>query len=356
MARTAFTRMDEPVHLMVGDSAGGTILNVRPRRDGIVARDNLAWGPCDADPVRHGEIRRAFWRAAQRERDRRAGQWSSRADLTISDRDDAGLFAARIRAFPEGRPLLFWTTEAWMDSLWFWWALDAIERAGVSRERCWVARPAAVGAPDDCLGFFAEVALNEAFDRRTPLDAGLFRSGAALWRKFAAASPAGFDPARRQGVRRIPSLSRLGERHSWFFPRLEEAEGRLRLSHFDQGLLDRFDRGAWRTAHAALCYAPDLLADYVHLIGDGSMVDRLHAWAAHRPDDPALLSRREDGAGWAGASFRLTPLGERIRRDGLDHPSEAPPMFVGGCEVYAGERPWVRLADGVSWRLARLRR
>jgi hypothetical protein len=50
----------------------------------------------------------------------------------------------------------------------------------------------------------------------------------------------------------------------------------------------------------------------------------------------------------------LTPCGKRLRDHGLNRPTDAPPMFRGGCPLYA-ERPiWARRQRGGEWRIEEL--
>jgi hypothetical protein len=128
----------------------------------------------------------------------------------------------------------------------------------------------------------------------------------------------------------------------------------LRLSGLDQVLLDHLGTDAWVRPHHFL-QDRRFFEEFLFLIGDESLLARLHAWAVHNPTDPVLLARQVAGASdWTNRAYRLTPLGERLRRHGLDSPHQAPPLFVGGCRVYTGTNPWVRRTNGHDWRIERL--
>ncbi|HUG89698.1 MAG TPA: hypothetical protein VML55_02620, partial [Planctomycetaceae bacterium] len=84
---------------------------------------------------------------------------------------------------------------------------DAALQARVAVERVWLAEPTAVEGPGPgcaLLGEYPTAALAEAFERSTPVGAGLLRAGASLWRKYAGSSPRLFDLARRRGNRFFP--------------------------------------------------------------------------------------------------------------------------------------------------------
>lgn len=345
-------QIDEPVHILLGASAAGTIRGCTT----IVLTDNLAWGPADPDPVRHGEKRKAFWRDWLLEGPWSVTAWERRKWLNAvaTEITSSAELATAIAAYPENRPLLLWTAASWKERLSFWWALDAICQTGLPRERFWVAQPQLTQYAEPSLGCFCREQLEAAFACRTPLDHGLLRSGATLWRKYAASSPRAFDAARQRGVRRFPDLTSLGKVHSCFFPRVTPTSTQVQLSHLDQLLFDHLHTDEWVRPHALLQdrYVFD---DWLMDFGDQTILERLHEWSAHRPGNPALLSRQERGAGdWTNIAYRLTQHGGQIRSEGLGQVDEAPTMFVGGCCVYSGRKPWVRWTNGDSWQIVRL--
>src|SRR5262249_17693516 len=131
-------------------------------------------------------------------------------------------FAERIAAYPITRPVVFWTSPAWTDRLAFWWALDALKHGPLGR--CWVAEPRLpveqrqhFHTPPS-LGAFAPREFEAAFAELRPLTAVVAQAGAALWRKYAAASPIGFDRARRTPSASFPDLREVAEAYGAFFP------------------------------------------------------------------------------------------------------------------------------------------
>jgi hypothetical protein len=166
--------------------------------------------------------------------------------------------------------------------------------------------------------------------------------------------PPGLRRRRPQGGRYFPDLPAVAEVHGWFFPQVNGRSRRLRLSRQDQTLLDFLHPDEWVRPHAFV--RDKRFFDEFYLLIFWEMVtDRLHAWATHRADDPAVLSRKVEGvSSWTHVAYRLTARGERIRRSGLEQADEAPPQFIGGCCVYSGRNPWVRRNRGQQWQIDRL--
>jgi hypothetical protein len=186
MQAISFSRSDEPVHVVLGDSAAGLFHGCK----GIVLHDNLVWGPSDADPARHAELRRAFWRDWILEVYQGMPPRYRRQCLASLGEDVFGAqeLADALASYPSDRPVLLWTAALWLERLTFWWVLDAICKTGLDRRRFWVAQPQLTHWGQTSLACFGKQQLKEAFAARQPLRDGLLRSGAALWRKYAAPS------------------------------------------------------------------------------------------------------------------------------------------------------------------------
>jgi hypothetical protein len=68
-----------------------------------------------------------------------------------------------------------------------------------------------------------------------------------------------------------------------------------------------------------------------------------------------LMRRESDGTTDHNCvSYQLTALGQKLRKRGLDVPSEGPCMFLGGCRLYDVRRTWVRRNRGKDWWIERL--
>jgi hypothetical protein len=263
--------------------------------------------------------------------------------------------AAALEAFPPDRPVVLWTAALWKEQLSFWWTLDAIRRAGLKPERFWVAQPRCTHTHHTSLGCFNRAEMHRAFADRQPLSSEMLRSGASLWRKFAASSPRAFETARKNGSGPFPDLPTVAEVYGWFFPQAGSRSARLRLSVLDQALFDHLRADSWVRPIDCLMRDRRFVEDIIALLGDQWPLWRLHQWAHHGADDPALLARSEQGASsWVNVSYRLTARGERMRVRGLETGHEAPPLFVGGCQVYGGNNPWVRRGGRARWRIERL--
>src|SRR5262249_36887767 len=89
--------------------------------------------------------------------------------------------------------------------------------------------------------------------------------------------------------------------------------------------------------------------------GDWYLTRRLRDWAAHSEVSPALLVRPEPEGFFdhTACSYQLTPLGKRLRDHGLESPTQAPPMVLGGCQVYGHRPTWVRRSRGRQWWIER---
>jgi hypothetical protein len=350
----AFSRIDEAVHIFPSDLSVGPFGGC----DVIVLRDNLIWGPCDPDPTRHAELRRAFWLEWHLER-----TWALSARLEQQYHDElvtelfsAFELAAALSHYPEDRSVVLWTVAAWMERLSLWWMLDAIRQAGLNRERFWIAQPQQDDSGAFSLGCVCSERLTEAFANRIRLSAGMLQSGASLWQKYSAASPRAFDAMRRKGSKWFPDLASVAELNGWFFPQVNGSRSaRLRLSKLDQFLFQSLQVDAWVRPYD---YFVDrrFCDEFLYRVGDLSLTTRLREWANHQSDEPVLSSQEQEGVNYlTNVAYRLTRRGERMRDRGLERADEAPALFVGGCRVYSGANPWVRRNRGRDWSIERLR-
>ncbi|MBY0230307.1 MAG: DUF1835 domain-containing protein [Gemmataceae bacterium] len=346
-------RFSDPVHVVPGDSAGGSVH--RPRCEVVVVRDSLVTGPSDLDPARHGAARRAWWRDSWLSWRRVTARERRCDEELLTDALSTTETARCLAAYPPERPVVLWTVALWSERLAFWWMLDLIEREGWPRERFWVVEvPIAWAGVGASLGSVPSNQFEAAFPGRVPLSARTLRSGSALWRKYAAPSPAAFDAARRRGVSSFADLGATAEPHGLFFPRID-GESRLRLARADQLLFDMLRPDAWVTPREIICHGRYFDEILPHA-GDVFPAHRLYRWAAHRPDAPAIVAQELDGDNHLlGTAYGLTARGVRIRDEGLLHAEEAPPTWAGGCQTYVGKRPWVRIETGDGWRLVRHR-
>jgi hypothetical protein len=345
------SRIDEPVHVILGTSAAGSLWQVGGR-ESIILHDHLCPGPCDVNPARHLRKRRDYL-AGYIGPDSR--QYKEYCNAVAESLLGGHQFAERIAAYPSDRPVVFWTSPSWTDRLAFWWALDALKHGPVRPGRCWVAEPR-LPAEDrqhfhtpPSLGAFSPREFQAAFADLRPLTIKAAQAGANLWRKYAAASPVKFDRARRTPSASFPDLREVAEAYGTFFPHAVTRPARLKLSEIDQGLLDALQEDEWLRPVDLLKRNPRLL-DLVLPFGDLFLLRRLREWAAHGRD-PALRVRHEPQgpSEWTAVAYQLTPYGRRLREWGLESPTEAPPLYVGGCRLYAAGPTWARRERGGNW-------
>ena len=282
----------DAVHIVCGDSAGGTLKQAGLRV--LVDRDVLAIGPCDPDPVRNDELRHAFWR----EEWRLAGwpKWPG---------------WKRMR-WPRGGKVVLWTSCHLPDRLMMWRALEALRSRDVQLH-------VAEAAPMVGILYVDEVA--QVLDKAVALIPADIRRGAGMWSLWSAGD--------------------LGTLSRWLEPVLRElVHGYLpgagpRLSWFDRALLEPFD--TWATPLSGIKQRIEKLM----VFGDLVLLTRIRRWI----DAGALVSRLVPGkSAWTDRELRLTPNGKRLLR-GLRSLDEAPPLWLGGHEVY-GPGSWCITRSG----------
>lgn len=346
MARiTPPSRFEDAVHFIGGMSAGGTVRMCRAR-DFIIIHDLLSIGPCDVNPARHVEKRRKAIICFQRgyvgpDVDKHKEYLAWEAKNLISAKELVK------KLCDSHKPIVLWTSSAFPDRLNLWWALDALQRASLNGTQIWLAEPRLRSDyPVSSLGVFNEEEFQTAFANLQPLRKKVADSGATLWRKFAAKSPLAFDAARRKGARAFPDLKVSSEVFGAVFP--QRVGRKLRLSKFDQAILDAARRDQWRRP-VDLFRANNF--ETLFLFGDMHFAHRLQEWARHSPTSPVLLAKTEPKAvsSFTAVSYQLTEHGKKLRDEGLENPTDAPPFFMGGWVLYSDDPTWVRRNRGQEW-------
>ena len=141
-----------------------------------------------------------------------------------------------------------------------------------------------------------------------------------------------------------------------FFPRVVgNRSATLRLSTIDQIFFNQMQTDAWVRPIDMLGNIR-AIGEFLCLVGDTFLPDRLVGLAGHCPGNPVLLSRQiKEGVNHlTRVAYQLTPHGAGVRDRGLARAADVAPLFVGGCQVYTGTRPWVRRLTGKRWRIERL--
>jgi hypothetical protein len=319
----------DAIHLVEGSSAMGWLMSMRVKR-GARTDDRLTSGPCDIDPDRHAELRRRW------DREVAPGvEWRSLLDL-----------AALRQRIDDDALVVLWGTRAYSNLVWMWWALDALERIGVARSRCVLARPHS-DDPFAIVGAFDADEMRDAFAAATEATEDQWREGRELWIKFASPSPLAFDEARRRGSSAWPELTASADLHGAWFPRV--IDGRLLLSELDEELLGNIGDGSDEPRKIIGTLPDHRISQLVGMFDAYFHVERLRQWAT------LGVLEREAGEGmspYVQDRFRVTDRARALLNDGLEHVSDAPPMYVGGCRVNDPASPWVRIEDDAGWHLA----
>jgi len=301
-----------------------------PRKNVKILSEQLTIGPCDVDPVRHVELRRA-WNAA------------------IGDQYLETFGLDDLRAAVAGdRPVVVWATRAYADLVWLWWILDGLRRIGPLTQPPILVRPKPDDPRDTVGGTPPEKGVAAVADARAISDDEL-REGAELWKLFASPDPRAFNEARRRGSQVFPELRGSAEFHGAWFPRLQD--GQLHLSEYDQFLLESLT-GEWLMPCDLL--SPTIIPGWESLLRTfGSYyvpIWRLRAWAAR-----GVVAR--EARGYANGNrleqdvFRLADKVRVLLENGLETVGDAPSACVGGCRLYDPATPWVRVSNGPDWRL-----
>jgi hypothetical protein len=316
---------EEAVHLVSSDSAAGCVKQAGAKRARIrYTNDRLTSGPCDVDPERHLELRRAW----------DADGW----------RRPFGLQELRA-AIAGDAPVVLWGTRAFADLVWIWWALDGLGRLGIEEQRLFLARPR-LSDPLDRVGGATPSQAQDALAAARPVPEGELREGAELWRYYASPSPLAFDEARRRGSSAFPELTSSAELHGAWFPRLRDA--RLHLSNLDEVLLSCVD-GSWQRPLDLLKRDQERLAPLALAFDAFFSAERLRAWAAHGALE--RMAHADDGP-FEQDSFRVTDRARLLLDHGLEEVGDAPTLHAGGCLVNDPAAPWIRIDDDSGWRLA----
>jgi hypothetical protein len=295
------------VHLVSGDSAGGTLKGAGMRV--IADRDMLALGPADLDPVRHARLRNAFWRAEYR-----IGGWP-------------WLAYSEVRWPRRGR-VVVWSSTWLPDRLFFWRAVDRLVRSNVE---IWLVEAYDPECAVHGVGSMPLLSFEANLVRAKQMTVGQIGAARGAWGAWVAGQldevVRRLQPPLRAAV--IESLPRIGRT-------------KLRLSIRDEMLLRPFH--SWqRPIDSFRRDLPELL-----VFGDLAVMTRLRRWTRVG----ALARRRVSGKSqWTNTEYVLTPTGRRFL-DQLLSPDLAPPLFMGGHEIY-GPDTWV--VDGAG-RITRWRR
>ncbi|WP_437573873.1 hypothetical protein [Sorangium sp. So ce887] len=302
-------------------------------------RDNVLEGPCASDPEDHCERRCDYWNLRGRERTR----FRSSFDDLIS-------------AVKSRRRIVVWTSGLWRDRLMLW-ALCAW-RLRYRPEHPDLDIVVLGDAPED--GFSRGFVHVKPADARRGLDDARAQSRtrvqhmARSWRKLSGRSPVlSAEGGRADRVRK--DLVELGTHQAAFFPRVDGSA--LTLSWVDELLFACLDKN-WSTPADVFMHrssaGEELRDGWGMRIGDCFLAMRLRQWAEHRGTDAALESvpYREERI-MLEARYRLTAVGDEIKRHGLVEIAQGAPLPVWGVTAYDPLAPWVVVDHGTAHQRVR---
>lgn len=292
--------------------------------------DSMLEGPCAPDPEVHCEQRCDYWRIRGRERT----QFRSR-------------FHDVIDALKSRQKITVWTSGLWSDTLMLW-ALCAW-RLRYRPEHPDLAVVVLGDAPED--GFSRGFVHVKPADARRGLDdaRALSRTRvqhmARSWRKVSGRSPV----LSTEGGRK--DLVALGAHQAAFFPRVDGSK--LTLSRIDELLFSCLGKD-WLTPVDVLTHrssaGAELMKTWMIRISDCYFAMRLRQWAEHRGAEAALESvpYRTDRAPMLEARYRLTAVGDDIKRHGLAEIAQGASLTVWGVTAYDPLAPWVVVDGGTA--------
>ncbi|WP_437736809.1 hypothetical protein [Sorangium sp. So ce1335] len=323
----------------------GTVVR-RGLRDSVCfVPDNWLVGPCSSDPEEHARARCDYWALKGRERTRFLGS-----------------FHDMMKAVDSRRRIVLWMSRRGSDTVAFW-ALCAW------RLLRWPDRPnlelVVLGGPaeaDDATGVggglirVTPADVRRSLDHARPLSLTRAREMGRSWRKVSGRTPV-LSAAPGRAGRARKDLAELGTYQAGYFPR---AEGRaLTLSRFDELLFSCLDKD-WMTPVDVFVHrssaGDELRNRWTTLTGDIFLAMRMRQWAGHRGAEAALESTpyRPDRAPMLEARYRLTAVGDEIKRHGLAEIAQGAPLPVWGVAAYDPAVPWVVVDEPSGQRLQRL--
>ncbi|MHC5536672.1 hypothetical protein ACYOEI_00175 [Singulisphaera rosea] len=306
-------------------------------RDRLLCYDSLVSGPCHPDPDTHGELRSQYWSSEREPRGdipdrRRRSELKQAQEAEEVKIHAADQWALTLELFPASQPVVLWNSPAIGDRLTFWWCLDAIQTHGIDRRRFWVADVTPRLIYGERVTAQADWVLRMTFRAIEPLGRRRLQRGASLWRRFADASPEALEHFRRRASADDSDKAVITKLYQWGLPRVfRTAPSIRRLSEFDELLLASLTEDEWvRPVDIVLkCEKDPALTILNRRYGDRLFAYRLHQWAMHRPEVPALDREFDPYAPNRGMEFAytLTERGRRLLETGFEDAEDVPPFL-----------------------------
>jgi hypothetical protein len=330
------------LHVATSHKFGGAVARAIHRPVCFVT-ENLLLGPCAVDPEEHARIRADYWDLRGRELTRfRASFRGLRAAIASRER------------------VVIWTTRCLADTAALWWLC-------AWRLHQWPLQPdldVVTLGPDpgpvtglDRINVRVRGAdVHRGLDEMRPLSLTRVRSLARAWRKLASRVPPSVPETGRVDQDHADLLD-LATYGAGFFPRLES--GRLALSRFD-ALFFSCLGDDWLTPLEVYVQASTAGEELTRLMahtGDVLLGTRMAKWAEHGGPHAALESKpeRPERGPLLAARYRVSRVGEAIRREGLREVAQAPSLAVFGATAYDPGAPWVVVEEQGGGPIFRLR-
>jgi hypothetical protein len=301
----------------------------------VRASDRLVMGPSRRDAKAHARARKAWWRSAKK--------W---------DR----LYSPDVRW---ETPVVLWVSTNIVERVNLWRTCSWLRHLGIATRDVLIleldpvppVRILAEPRPFDTTSSVSDHpddVLLERLKAARPWPRARYDRAVRLWDQFVDANPSRFVRSCTRGVDGFPELAPLWTFLSAFFPR-RSGDGALRLGRFDELLLTVLS-DKWMTPVDVFVHrspAGEELLQWLLATGDMFTDYRLAQWAQHgsgaveRAPGP-----KPPGHPMLSSVYRLTDAGRRLRDEGLQQLSDAPPLPIGGIELYTPSSPWVLVEGG----------
>ena len=320
--------------------------------------DRLCFGPCAEDPDKHGELRIQYWLNESTKdcgttlpRHRKATLDKREADLRMRTNWPSSL-SHQLGRFDPDKPIVLWSSDEWTDRLNLWWLLHTLDFLKIPDSRIWYVESSLCA--DRCiepLRIHGKDQMLEAYKRATPIGSQRMQDGADLWRKFVASNPERFAKVIVKDSRSFDRIQHCIEPYFFFFPRI--VGDHVRLSKFDQYMFDKLDSKTWTKPYDIVSALINEQAHRFNWLGATAFLSRLSSW---RSGPATVLEFRviEGVNQLTSIEYRLTSQGDTLKHQGITAISEAPRMFLGGCELYQNESLWAAINSENGWKLVRV--
>jgi hypothetical protein len=318
--------------------------------------DLLTHGPVARKPKRHRKARLDYWRALFETIVADDGAMIDEAMESLErgylSTEQLGSAAAHLAG--EGR-IVIWSTPAFEDRLFLWFAFEALVEEGVGADQIATAEPRVELVVEEGadVGFASlrtlqidELAVG--FDDLFYPEPIYVEAGANLWETFSSKSPRQFALSIPHTTKFFPQIAVFAEEYGRLFPVVSgQGAERIGLSELDAALLGRLDTDQWRKGSDIL---DDEILERYGFLDDIVLLGRIGAWSQCEPEKTYVEANPVPEAEvFDQHEYRLTTRGEELVEEGFEAGRRLPIFYVGDSRLYAGKKPWVRVVEGEHW-------